>query len=319
MGRLFLIAALCLAPLCAGAYETDQFSNRLRPLRDSTDLLDSWVNQSIESAVRDWRGPRDERKVVDAIYHDIGGHHWVDRIERWAMKSDQVDRLTFDRYDSIYHGHPVWATRVAGLFGVGPTIKVNEVLLGSDKLGHFLSQGRKFWRRYLAYRDEARAAEQSAYTERALFGQMTTGIYSNADLVANYEGYRFYRSLFDDDVVPGKPAILAWRTDHWVVQRPFTWADHVNDYWDEALNVNHFDPLLYTHMKQRLLGYCPDYWQAPDRYRIDREEPLAERYGHLQLRDTSELRLGKLCAESAPGSGQDATSAPAAGVVAQPR
>ena len=317
MGRLFLIAALCLAPLCAGAYETDQFSHRLRPLQDCTGLLESWVNQSIESAIRDWRGPRDERKVVDAIYHDIGGHHWVDRIERWAMKSDQVDRLTLDRYDSIYHGHPVWATRVAGLFGVGPTIKVNEVLIGSDKLGHFFSQGRKFWRRYLTYRDEAKAAEQSAYTERALFGQMTTGIYSNADLVANYEGYRFYRSLFDDGVVPGKPAILAWQTDRWVLQRPFVWADHVNEYWDEALNVNHFDQLLYPHMKERLLGFCPDYWQAPERYRIDREEPLAERYGHLQLRDTSELRLGNLCPASEPG--QDATIAPAAGAAAQPR
>jgi hypothetical protein len=313
-----VVAVLSLAPVPARAYETDQFSHRLQPLEDCTALLDSRVNQSIGNAVRDWRGPRDERKVVDAIYHDIGGHHWVDRIERWAMKSDQVDRLTIDRYDSIYHGHPVWATRVAGFFGVGPTIKVNDVLIGSDKLGHFISQGRKFWRRFLKYRDEAKAAEHSAYTERALFGQMTTGVYSNADLVANYEGYRFYRSLFDDDVVPGKPAILAWRDDRWVVQRPFTWADHVNAYWDEALNVNHFDQLLYPYMKERLLGFCADYRQAPDRYGIDREEPLAERYGHLQLRDTSELRLGRLCPESSPGPLRDATTAPAAGAAELP-
>lgn len=317
MGRLFFIAALCLAPLCAGAYETDQFSHRLQPLEDCTELLDSRVNRSIESAIRDWRGPRNERKIVEAIYHDIGGHHWVDRIERWAMKSEQVDRLTVDRYESIYSGHPFWATRVAGWFGVGPTIKVNEVLIGSDKLGHFISQGRKFWRRFLKYRDEAEAAEHSAYTERALFGQMTTGVYSNADLVANYEGYRFYRSLFDDGVVPGKPAILAWRDGHWVVQRPFTWTDHVNAYWDEALNVNHFDQLLYPHMRDRLLGFCPDWLQSPDRYRIDQEEPLAGRYGHLQLRDTSELRLGNLCPSSGPG--QDPTTAPVAGAAAQPR
>ena len=319
MVRAAVIAALCLAPLLANAYETDQFSHRLQPLEDCTGLLDSRVNQSIEGAIRDWRGPRNERKVVDAIYHDIGGHHWVDRIERWAMKSDQVDRLTLDRYDSIYSGHPFWATRVAGWFGVGPTIKVNNVLIGSDKLGHFISQGRKFWRRYLKYRDEAQAAEHSAYTERALFGQMTTGVYSNADLVANYEGYRFYRSLFDDGVVPGKPAILAWRDGHWVVQRPFTWTDHVNAYWDEALNVNHFDYLLLPYMKERLLGFCADFRQSPERYRIDQEEPLAGHYGHLQLRDTSELRLGNLCAESGPDRGQDPTTAPVAGAAGLPR
>ena len=304
-------AVLCLAPIGGGAYETDQFTERLEPLEDSTEALDARVNQSIVDAIADWRGPRNERRVVDAIFHDIGGHHWVDRIERWAMQSDEVDRTWPGRRDSIYSGHPFWATRVAALFGVGPTIKLNGVHIGSDKLGHFLSQGRKFWRRYQRYHDEAKAAERSAYTERALFGQMTTGSYSNADLVANYEGYRFYRSLFEDGIVPGKPAILAWAGDRWELRRPFTFADHVNDYWDEALNVNHFDALLYPHMKQRLLGFCDDYRLSPSDYTIVGEASLAERYGQLQLRDTSELRLDSLCDD-------DVSAPPAKEVAAKP-
>lgn len=291
----FFLLTLCLAPQFCDAYETDQFSNRLTPIADSTEILDRRVNQSIADAVADWRGPRNDLRVVNAIYRDIGGAHWVDKIEKWAMKSDAVERLQPDRYDSIYRGHPIWATRVAAVFGVGPTIKVNGQLIGSDKLGHFLSQGRKFYRRYLRYLDEAKAAEHSAYTERAIFGQMTTGVYSNADLVANYEGYRFYRSLFEDDVVAGKPAILTWEDEHWVIQRQFTWADHVNEYWDEALNVNHFDSLLYPYMKIRLQTFCPDYFKEPGIYEIQDEDSLRERYAHLQLRDTSELRLDRLC------------------------
>jgi hypothetical protein len=265
------------------------------PLADSTELLNGQVNRAIEEAVLDWKGKRNDWKVVTAIYNDIGGHHWVDKIERWAMKSEEVERLQPSRRESIYQGHPLWATRVAAVFGVGPTIKVNEQLIGSDKLGHFLSQGRKFYRRYLKYLDEAKAAEHSAYTERALFGQMTTGVYSNADLVANYEGLLFYRSLFEDNIIPGKPAILAWTGENWVIQRSFTWADHVNEYWDEALNVNHFDNLLYSHMKERMLTFCPDYYAAPERYEIENEEFLKSRYKDIQLRDTSELRLNNLC------------------------
>ena len=302
-----MVAVFLLVAGPARAYETDQFSNRLMPLQDSTAALDQRVNESIAQAAAAAGGKQSQRKVVDAIYHDIGGHHWVDKIERWAMKSDEVDRNTPDRYDSIYQGHPLWATRVAALFGVGPTIKVNQTLIGSDKLGHFLSQGRKFWRRYQRYLDESRAAEHSAYTERALFGQMTTGVYSNADLVANYEGYRFYRSLFEDEIVPGKRAILAWDTDHWVVQRPFTWADHVNAYWDEALNVNHFDALLYPHMKERLLGFCDDYFAQPAHYDIHDEAALEDRYAGLQLRDTSELRLSNLCPQETAGASATAT------------
>lgn len=294
-GSHLLILALLLAPVVAGAYETDQFTGRLTPLADSTALLDWRVNQTIEDLVRDWNGPRNDWKAVHYIYKDIGGRHWVDKIEKWAMKSDEIERLQPSRYDSIYQGHPLWATRVAALFGVGPTIKINGQLVGSDKLGHFLSQGRKFYRRYLKYLDESKAAEHSAYTERALFGQMTTGVYSNADLVANYEGYLFYRSLFEDDIIPGKPAILAWVDGGWVIQRPFTWADHVNEYWDEALNVNHYDALLYPHMKERLGDFCGDYFLDPNRYEIHNEEVLLDRYSHIQLRDTSELRLDHLC------------------------
>ncbi|MGH8034440.1 MAG: hypothetical protein ACREO9_04385, partial [Lysobacterales bacterium] len=169
------------------------------------------------------------------------------------------------------------------------------VLIGSDKLGHFLSQGRKYYRRYLRTRDETQAAEQSAFTERAIFGQMTTGSYSNADLVANYEGYLFYRSLFEDNTIYGKPAILAWHAGGWVIQRPFTWADHVNDYWDEALNINHYDSLLYPHMRARLQMFCSDFFAEPDKYRIEDEEVLQNRYAHLQLRNTSDLRLDHLC------------------------
>lgn len=315
MARLALAGALlCLAlgAATAGAYETDQYTARMEPLQDSTALLDGRVNQSIAKAVEHWRGRRSEARMVSAIYHDIGGHHWVDRIEKWAMESEDVDRSSPGRYDSIYRGHPIWATRFAGLFGVGPTIKVNGVLIGSDKLGHFLSQGRKYWNRYRRSGDVARAAEHSAYTERALFGQMTTGVYSNADLVANYEGYLFYRSLFEDDVIPGKPAILAWREDHWVVQRPFTWADHVNAYWDEALNVNHYDGLLYPHMRERLQGFCGDYFAAPERYAIDDEQALREKYAHLQLRDTRDMRMDSVC-------GSETEPATAAGSAAHPR
>jgi len=290
-----LSLTLCAAPQLCGAYETDQFSHRLEPIADSTELLDERVNRSIETSVADWNGPRKDWKFVNAIYHDIGGHHWVDKIERWAMDSDQVERLQPSRRESIYQGHPFWATRVAAVFGVGPTIKLNGQLIGSDKMGHFLSQGRKFYRRYMRSGDESKAAEHSAYTERAIFGQMTTGVYSNADLVANYEGYRFYRSLFEDDIVAGKQAIVAWEDGRWIVQRSFTWADHVNEYWDEALNVNHYDRILYPYMKERLQTFCGDFYSAPEMYTIEDEEILAGRYMHLQLRDTSELRLDQLC------------------------
>lgn len=292
-------AIACGGPAAAPAYETDQYSNRDEPIADSTDVLNRKVNQAIADIAAGWDRGHDEMAFVNAIYWRIGGLHWVDHIERWAMKSPEVEHLDTPRYDSVFSGQPFWATRVTALFGIGKTIRVNGQLIGTDKLGHFISQGRKFYRRYLRYGSEAEAAKRSALTERAIFGKLTDGIFSNADLVANYEGHRFYRSLFEDGIVEDKPAILRWDDGGWVVQREFDWADHVNAYWDEALNVNDFDALLYPHMRERLLEYCPQYRRHPSLYTIDDEERLKARYADLGLRDNSELRLDSLCATQA--------------------
>ena len=280
----------------ATAYETDQYTNRHQPIRDCTEVLNAKVNDTLREIANHWRGGENEWRFVMAVYWKIGGLHWVDKLERWAMTSPDVDRLSTPRKKSIYHDLPICATRVAHFFGVGDTIKVNNQLIGTDKIGHFLSQGRKFYKRYRRSGSEERAARRSSATERGIFGQKTTGSYSNADLVANYEGYRFYRSLFHDDIIPGKPAILRWENGKPILQREFDWADHVNEFWDEALNPNHFDKLLYRHMKKKLLGFCEQYRKNPQLYQIENEEALKRRYAHLRLRDTSELRLDRLCA-----------------------
>ena len=291
---LILLLLSIVAPFSV-AFETDQFTNRQLNIADSTALMNKQVNLAIASSIIAVKGPRKDMDVVNGIFHKIGGTHWVDKIERWAMDTDQVEKISPSVDNNIYSGHPVWATRVAFVFGVGATIDINGALVGTDKLGHFFSQGRKFYKRWLKSNDERKAAEHSAYTEKAIFGQMTTGSYSNADLVANYEGYRFYRSLFEDNIDQNKPAILAWKDDHWIMQRPFDWSDHVNDYWDEALNINHYDRLLYPHMKTRLLTFCDDYWDSPELFEIHDEDALKIRYQDIQLHDSSELRLSTLC------------------------
>lgn len=283
------------APAIAGAYETDQLTNRATPIADATAVLNREVNDALEEIVVEWNKGHEEWAFVDAVYHKIGGLHWVDRLERFAMKSPEVEKMPTGRYDSMFSDPPFWATRVTSLFGTGKTIRVNEQLIGSDKIGHFISQGRKYYRRYLRFESEEKAAEHSAYTERAIFGQMSNGVYSNADLVANYEGHRFYRSLFEDDIIVGKPAILRWDDGHWVLQREFDWADHVNEYWDEALNVNHYDAALYKYMHAEFIAMCPEYWERPELYMVVDEDALKERYAHLGLVDASELRLDSLC------------------------
>lgn len=279
----------------ARATETDQFTGRLQSIRDSTDILNAKVNETLAEIVSDWDAGEDRMAVVNAIYRKIGGRSIVDKLERWVLDNPNVEKHDTTRSSSIYGGLPFWSTRLIFLFEFGRTIRVNDQLLGTDKISHFISQGRKFYKRYMRHGSEQKAVKRAVFAERGIFGSLTTGSFSNADLVSNYEGYRFYRSLFENDIVADKPAILRWTEDGWVIQREFDWSDHVNEYWDEALNVNHYDYFLRKRMLNRLRKFCPQYTNAPSLYAIANEDDLALRYSIIGLRDTSAFRLSAVC------------------------
>lgn len=291
------MAALVVA-LAAGAasgYETEQYSHRDLPLADAVDQLNGQVNRALEEIAARWHRGTDRRRFARAVYRELGGRHWVDRLERWAIRSPSVDKPDGYKRHSIYRGLPFWARRVGYLFGVGPTLEVAGVRLGTDKLGHFLSQGWKYHKRYLRSGSEAQAIRLGVRNEASIFGSPFTGAFSNADLVANYEGFLFYRSLFEDGVVGERPAILEFANTGARLRRPFDFRDHVNDYWDEALNPNRFDRLMSGPMLRRLSDLCPVYLADPAPWTSPADAELRERYAHLGMRDGTTHRLDRVC------------------------
>ena len=282
--RRGLGVAACVVVSGTAAYETDPYTHRERTVADSLVVLDREVNATLDRLASSWsRGEREWRFVM-AVYWRIGGPNFEDKLERWAMESPEIERIEFKRGESLIADFPALIARVARIFNVGPIINLNGVYIGTDKIGHFLSQGRKFYKRYRRLGDEALAMRRSVRTETGVFGRWTTGVYSNADLVANYEGYLFYRGLFHDDIVAGKPAVFRWQDGKPVRQRRFTWGDHVNAFWDEALNPNVYHRALLPHVEKRLLSLCDDFARRPQSYRVPNAAELTLRYRYAGMR-----------------------------------
>ena len=75
--RLLTSLVILMVPPTGGAFETDQFNNRLQIIADYTAIMNKQVTLAIASTISGWHGPRDEMKVVDGIYYKIGNRWWT--------------------------------------------------------------------------------------------------------------------------------------------------------------------------------------------------------------------------------------------------
>jgi hypothetical protein len=185
---------------------------------------------------------------------------------------------------------------------LSPTVNVHGTYLGVDKLGHLFQDGFHYYREYRdaeADGDDATAATARAVRlgvegERGFYGAMTTGVYSNADLAANYAGLKFYLNLtrpvrVGTQTVP--PLLLRDLRGNWCfnpARRPDrTLRLLVDDRLNEALNPSRFQGVLRDTVRERLRPRAERllafYGTTPDRER-ERMHELAtwhgEFYGH---------------------------------------
>jgi hypothetical protein len=160
-----------------------------------------------------------QKHLQQTIYH---------RFEMWAISSALVDRIPNgleeeSNYRERYLLGDTVPVDVARWLPPSPTLQVNGVRIGSDKLSHFFSQGwwyYQWWQKHAgeAAQDELRRRmiRYGIRVEWALLGMMPAGIFSPADLEANYQGYLFYQNMCHS------PDPLLYQQDgHWYFSQKF--------------------------------------------------------------------------------------------------
>ena len=93
MQRVVLLTfGVCLVGLHSYAHENDPYTHRAQILRDSLPVLDREVNAALKELASSWKKAADEWQFVMAVYRRLGGVRINDRLQRWALRSPEVDR-----------------------------------------------------------------------------------------------------------------------------------------------------------------------------------------------------------------------------------
>ncbi len=245
----------------AGASETDSFTERNQAMPDVTDALNRRTNELLDQAVAEANAPPPPSVFADAAPREVPCSRWrlyeainramggplVGTLEEFANRSASLSQRKLSRRESIYHAFGIFeAPSMGGDEGrLAALVNIDGTLVGADKLGHFFSQGYSYFdKAYLSGDGLDAAFDYGDLTERTYYGALFTGVYSYADLTANFDGMRFWIQVLKEQPDPlgddGRPPYVSCEDGRWVRTRGFDWDDYVDAAWDEAINCSLF-------------------------------------------------------------------------------
>ena len=243
-------------PLASHAAEIDSVTHRRQGLRNSMRVLNSKINGFLREAVEraNERGKSCDEKTLyksirKAIVSPFIGHSLAERLN----EDHDLDSRRVRFGESIYQDLGLLKAISVHLKDLSAVVRLDDHVVGVDKIGHFLVEGWKYFE--IAYLDgegiEA-AIHWGERAERTYFGFLTTGIYSYADLSANFDGMRFWLRLLGQQKDPLKKGFLFnrsyikcskrfWsREPYWRVRRSVDLGDFANGAWDEGTNCDRY-------------------------------------------------------------------------------
>jgi hypothetical protein len=281
-------SALCCVSLIAQAKEVDQFTDRWAVLRyyaggyrkisgapspgQVDRVLDMRMNQLLDQLSDRLRDkPPSSLAARDERVREVFQHPYLPELitpyEEWVESEARVP--LYKVRDKGIYGNAVNYDdmRMVWYISLSSMIQIDHVLIGTDKLGHFLAQGFQYYQHYRELSStlsvSTRCAAVRARGHAQEFGQLgigTGGVYSFADLASNWDGMTFFLALFDDIDIEGlRRARYFERTDSGAYRRvrDFHWAEYVTSDWDEVLNPTG------TERRELYRKIASNFWRAP--------------------------------------------------------
>jgi hypothetical protein len=298
------------------AAEIDSVTPRKLQLENSLPSINTIFNQRIQEGIQKANAKqgdidkfeKDEFCNEEALYTELRRAIFQSFTASWGLKGYDLDKqlrtlLARQSYslslnDSIYRDINYLEGFSLNIKELSDVININDHLVGLDKIGHFFAEGWEYFE--LTHTKKYNiddALKWGKAQEAGKFGYTTTGIFSFGDLVANFNGWRFWNKVLlkEDDPLKGaissffnrpyitceiqildsiknKKIVRAWEHNS-----RFDLSDYVDGTWDEGNNCNSYkDPIIEEKVTVRIRNVAPDF-TCP----IKTEECLAaqERYG----------------------------------------
>lgn len=307
--KIKLIFFILIFFIKSQASEVDQFTNRSQNINDSTTIIDKIVISKFIEALEPANSKNfllsNDCNSTDPIVREETRIKFIDSLKKTFLSKspfgllenmiEKNKKLSKD-LKSVQYEESVYAksnNRIIKNFGLGKIIKINNVEIGSDKLGHFFDQGFSIYSSTRNIQSDTekfnRGVIDSIALENGEFGLDTTGVFSYADLSANYAGHKFWDKVCgianNETSTEDREHMNKFRCKkdayfkcenvkdekgntkgQWIInpKSNFTFKDYVTDAWDEGINCNLYTEDMAPKVFQKLNNIANTYGGNPN-------------------------------------------------------
>lgn len=309
--KSFFYSLLLIWSVSSTALETDNYLAWDKTLSDSSVHINQYLSETIERALMST--PEHQKKSCQEmtiligedfeshLVHDNPVENWLFTVlseeEMYPLNLNYVERSI---YREPYRFYIPW-------FGLAPTIQVNGYYFGTDKLSHFASTGLiyyKIFMKELLKGKSSRAALQTSIDwgvldEKTVHGFWASGVFSYADLEANYQGLRFYQRFCSSL----NPYLRKSATGEWILDNVPDIKMFVRGSWDESFYLSYRKPQNWEKVAPILRNeYCskvalPRVQKRVSYYKRDKNLSESQKY-LFSLKDAPKAQsFDDLCRE----------------------
>ncbi|MBV1788096.1 hypothetical protein KQ940_08510 [Marinobacterium sp. D7] len=300
MYRLMSCLVTCLYGVSVNAAEVDSYTGREVASVDVTSSLNALINDRLAQGVAN-ANDRDASLLArlngkpycdeTRLYDELRKALFQSHTASLGLKGFNLDLQLRQALAGRSHAVPLERSIYRDLgyldaFSVNfkklsELVRVKGRYVGLDKFGHFFAQG---WQYFELTSSEEGTLNQALNLgwkqEQGRYGYLTTGIFSYADLAANFNGWRFWNRvlLHNRDPIGGFFDNLFLRpyvscefsvidsvragalVYHWRYRGGFDISDFIDGAWDEANNCNSYrTPEIREKVVERIVQIRPDY------------------------------------------------------------
>jgi hypothetical protein len=237
------------------AAEADNFTAKTLDILDIRSEVNELANSYLNKAATDANalGACDE-KVLYVELQKYFSNHSKGELVKTILYGQTISKYALPLKESVYGEWDVFDGYLLGRkkatsspLALSPLIKIGEQIIGVDKLEHMFGMGFSYFSELNKGKDIEKILKKGILYEKTALGGnvLATGVFSYADLAANFNGMRFWNHMLlkSDDILGSEHNLgpyLSCNNDKWEVVNTIDFKNYIDQSMDESVNCSKF-------------------------------------------------------------------------------